>query len=126
IASPGVEGRTALFLSAGAIIGACAVWLVVLPLLRMAGVRRSSDDQQIASRVGKFFPGIRDRLLDALQLYEERERLQQNYSLELIDASFSDLYSQIAPMDFRQSVSGKSVRKLSMIAAFAIITFVPL
>jgi hypothetical protein len=106
----GTLGRT--LLASGAAVGCVALWawLTGPPLLRTIGLLASDDDLAVARRVGAHFPGIRDRLLDALQLYQEREALQEKYSPALIDASFADLYENIRPLAFTASVSTARLR----------------
>src|SRR2546422_1606140 len=101
----GIVGRTILFaIAAIGILGSIA-WFVGRPLLRAAGILKSADNASLALTVGKYFPQIHDRLLDAIQMYEQRESLKSNYSVELIDASFSDLYRQIEPLRFSDAVN---------------------
>lgn len=115
----GVTGRTFVFaVAAAGMLGAMA-WYVVRPLLRFAGILKSAGSALLAEKVGRHFPLVRDRLLDAIQLYEQRERLRPNYSLELIDASFDDLYRQIQPLDFSEAVNDFGVRKMGKIVMFA-------
>src|SRR5689334_8442662 len=94
IFSFGTPGRTAVFAVAAAGMLASLCWFVARPLLRFTGILKSAGSDVLAARVGDHFPEVRDRLLDAMQMYEHREVLQSNYSVDLIDASFTDLYRQ--------------------------------
>src|SRR5947209_862467 len=115
----GIVGRTILFVSAAfGILGSIA-WFVGRPLLRAAGILKSADNASLALTVGKYFPEIHDRLLDAIQIYEQREALKSNYSVDLIDASFSDLYRQIEPLRFTDAVHDFAVWKMGKVAVFA-------
>ncbi|HEV8538419.1 MAG TPA: DUF4175 family protein [Bacteroidota bacterium] len=124
IFSLGTFGRTILFSVSAASIAAAGGWFVVRPLLYSMGVLKSEDNHALASRVGGHFPHIRDRLIDALQMYEERERLQQHYSLSLIDASFSDLYENLQPLNFAEAVSNARVRRMRKIVTYAAAAFI--
>jgi len=115
----GIVGRTILFVIAAIGILGSIAWFVGRPLLRAAGILKSADNASLALTVGKYFPEIHDRLLDAIQIYEQREALKSNYSVDLIDASFSDLYGQIEPLRFSDAVNDFGVRKMGKIAVFA-------
>lgn len=108
----GTGGRTFLF--AAGLIGVLGTfaWLAGRPLLIVAGVLRSDPHDRIARIVGGHFPSIKDRLLDALQLYEGRERLGRNYAVSLIDASLEDLFRAIEPLNFPDAVDDRRLRAL--------------
>ncbi len=124
----GVPGRTLLFSAAALGFLGVSVWFVLRPILRLAGILRTAGTAEIAQRVGDHFPQVRDRLLDAIQMYEEREKLKSSYSVELIDASFSDLHRQIESLVFTEAVQDSAVRKMGKTVLFAfgifILTFV--
>lgn len=111
--------RTALVLLFVVVSFVSFLWFFARPLLRVSRLLPSWDDFLIARRVGDFFPNIRDRLLNLLQLRLEAQH-GTRYSLELIDASFQDLAETIRPVDFLQSVSiapaRRSLRNLSVVA----------
>ncbi|MFI5253252.1 MAG: DUF4175 family protein [Bacteroidota bacterium] len=115
----GTTGRTILFSSL--LTGAAAAFALFAarPLLRTLRILKSDSNETVANHVGRFFPQIRDRLLDALQMYEQRDALRGNYSLDLIDASFLDLYNSIQGLDFRESVSNIKVRAMGKLASYA-------
>ena len=80
-------------------------WMIVRPFLRLVGVLSSIVEDEIARDVGAFFPFIKDRLLNALQLAKEIDSASKFYSMELMDETFKDLTKEIQPLDFSQSVS---------------------
>lgn len=114
-----IVGRAVLFIGSTACIAAAFIWFAARPLLKLIGMLSSDHHWHVAEKVGDFFPHIRDRLLDAMQMYERREHLQQYYSTALIDASFADLYQQIQPLDFSQVVSSERVRKMKKFVSIA-------
>jgi hypothetical protein len=124
----GVTGRTLLIGAAAAGFTGISAWYVLRPILRLAGILRTAGTAEIARKVGDHFPQVRDRLLDAIQMYEEREKLKSSYSADLIDASFSDLHRQIQPLAFTEAVNDFAVRKMGKTVLFAfgvfILTFV--
>jgi hypothetical protein len=115
----GVTARTVIFLSAVCAIAGVTAWFLGRPLLRLAGVLGTTSDRDIAGRVGKHFPAIRDRLLDAIQMYEQRASLSAHYSVALIDASFTDLWEQIRSLNFSEALSDAGVRRLRKFVGYA-------
>jgi hypothetical protein len=87
------------------------VWYIVIPFLRLTGVLRNEPLQETARFIGKYFPDIKDRLIDAVQVYEDKERLQNHYSVELIDASFKDLFNAVSKLDFGEAIDESSIRR---------------
>ncbi|RPI06602.1 MAG: hypothetical protein EHM64_02365 [Ignavibacteriae bacterium] len=94
------------------------------PFLRLLGFLSSRSDASVAQRVGLFFPSIRDRLLNALQLAKNAEPDSTVYSAELIDESLKDFAAEIQPLDFITSVDSSRLslyrRWLMGIAALSI------
>ncbi|HMD13081.1 MAG TPA: DUF4175 family protein, partial [Bacteroidota bacterium] len=80
----------------------------------------------MAKTIGNFFPAIHDRLIDAIQMYQAKESLKQNYSLALIDASFVDLFQQIQGLNFSDAISNKRVYRIRkfVFSAFALFLLV--
>lgn len=121
------EARTALFFLSLSVLLFALIRFLVLPILRFFGFLPSHDDLALARLVGDSFPSVRDRLLNLLQLKQETER-GTRYSLDLIDASFHDLASVIAPLDFTESVNTQPARRAfrNLLTATAAVTLVML
>jgi hypothetical protein len=111
--------RTALFWLLVAACSGATVRFIALPLLKGAGLLSAETDEDIAEKIGRHSPEIRDRLLNGLQLLAERERAPAYYSPELIDAALLDLRAAYAPLDFLSVVSGATPRRLSRILGIA-------
>ncbi len=103
-------------------VGAIGVFIAP-PLLRLFGILTSESNHATALKVGKYFPHIRDRLLDAIQMYEKRDILGSYYSIDLIDASFNDLFTLIQPINFREAVSDAGIRKIRKFALYGVAVF---
>ena len=119
----GVTVRTVLFwtlLAGGALLLA---WKAGIPLLRLAHILPEETDMQTALEVGRTFPAVGDRLLNGLQLLEERRTQARSYSVELIDAALADLNRETAGLAFTDAVSflpaGRAARALGIAAACA-------
>lgn len=114
----GTLGRTLLAIGIAAAIALSAAWFIARPLLRIVRVLPRSSYSSLAVKAGDHFPAIKDRLLNALQLYESRDKLRPHYSLALIDAAFEDLFRQVKPLDFTDAVSGARVRTMRKFALY--------
>ncbi|MBR9978641.1 MAG: DUF4175 family protein, partial [Bacteroidetes bacterium] len=117
----GVEARTALFFGTtlAVLIGA---GLVLFPALRpfLSAAHRKSDDV-VAREVGNHFPDMRDRLLNALQVYREMRRERHaNYSPALVDAGFRDVADAFARLDLSPVVDVAPARRAMRNAAIAL------
>ncbi|MDI6766722.1 MAG: hypothetical protein QME52_07875 [Bacteroidota bacterium] len=123
IFSFGTLGRKLLFVLAIVVTTGSIGWFIVRPFLYAMGILKSADNYIIALKVGKHFPDIRDRLLNALEMYENKIKLQQHYSLPLIDASFNDLYEQIQPLNFLDAVDNLKIRRIRKFTTYAFSIF---
>jgi hypothetical protein len=111
-------GRTVIFIIGSVAVASACGWYFIRPLLIFLGLLPSPSNESIALRVGKHFPHIRDRLLDALQLYENKNLLTGHYSPTLIDASFADLFVQIEPLSFTKIIDPAPLRKTAKRTAY--------
>jgi hypothetical protein len=85
------------------VIGILSAWLLGRPLLKLLGFLTAESDEEIASVIGASFPQIKDHLRNGLGLLEERNR--GYYSLALLEAALTDLYTLFVPLDLRPVVS---------------------
>ncbi len=101
--------RTVFFTLGVVAYGTCAFWMVVLPMFKASGILEGDDDYVMAKRIGDFFPAIRDRLTNFLQLHEEASKAQSLYSFELLEASFKDLADAVRQVDFSRAVDDSMI-----------------
>ncbi len=74
------------------------IW-IIKPLIKLLDTRKQLSNLQAAKNIGNYFPGIRDKLLNTLQL-------KQSYgSTELIDAAINQNTNDFNQTDFSQAVS---------------------
>ncbi len=97
-------GRTVIFILFVLLFFGISIWKVGFPFLRLIGMLPSVAEDCTARHIGSFFPSIRDRLLNALQLAKNTESDSLVYSAELIDESLKDFAAEIQSLDFSQSV----------------------
>ncbi len=114
-------GRTVLFIVIVSFVGFLSIWYVGRRALRALGILRSTNDFELADRVGGFFPKIRDRLLNLLQLHQEIVAGKSLYSPELVDASFQDLAENIRDLDFTTTVDASPVRHSAKLLAVSVV-----
>ena len=122
----GVEGRTALFFaSLLAVLVGAGVFLVPALGPRFSHAKRKSEDA-VAREVGAFFPELRDRLLNALQVFREmRQDRHAAYSPALVDAGFKDVADAFDRLDLAPVVDTVPAKK-SLRSAFFALGFVAL
>jgi hypothetical protein len=86
-----------------------SVWLmitrIVIPLLKLLNIIKGIDDFDSAKKVGGFFPEVRDKLLNLLQL----QKLAGDSSL--IKASIDQKSEELGNVEFSKAVSLKSNRR---------------
>ncbi len=120
-------GRALIYFLACAGVSVTMLRWMGVPLLKLVKVLGVEDDDATARKVGLHFYPIRDRLLDALQMYRGRQSPATNYSVTLVDASFHDLYRDIRDLDFCESVSDGRLRwirkKVLYLLALAVCIF---
>jgi len=85
---------------------------VLPPILKILGLIRSKDDFELARFVWAKYPEIGDKLIDALQIYEQKFNPKAPYSIELIDSAFTQLANEILKVEWDKIDSSKPNRKL--------------
>jgi hypothetical protein len=92
-------------------IGAIS-YLIVLPLLKYFNVIGGRNYFYSANKVGKYFPEIKDDLLNAMQLVSS-DKSKTIYSTALLDAAFKNVYERAKPIKFESIVDFSKVKKLA-------------
>ncbi len=95
--------------------GMCAAigiifWLAGIPFARRLGVLRAETDLETAGRVGRAYPQVHDRLLNVVQLAQQRASASPYYSDELLDAALEDTRNDVASIDFSSIVDRGPLR----------------
>ena len=107
-------------------IGAIS-YLIILPLLRYFNVIGGRDYFYSANKVGKYFPEIKDDLINAMQLVS-KDKTNTLYSTSLLDAAFKNVYERAKPIKFESIVDLTKVKKLAkyfvFLFAFCVLLFV--
>lgn len=87
-----------LFSFVAAVVYVFVRW-IALPVSALTRLRRLLSDEQAAQQVGAYFPEIRDKLLNAIQLQH------QDRTNELIRASIDQRSQQLLSFRFREAVT---------------------
>jgi hypothetical protein len=99
----------------------------LIPYLKYIKLFRKTDYFKTAAKVGTKFPGVKDDLLNAMQLVSG-EKTGARYSVTLIDAAFYDVYNKIKNIDFTSIISFKKVKEtllyFSGVISFCVIMLV--
>ncbi len=101
--------------------------IYVLPaFLKFLGVIRSKSYFELADEVGRKYPQIGDKLLDALQIYEQKFNRPAYYSDELIESAFVQLGSEVLKYDWDRVDSSASRKIFSVSLSFLLILMIAL
>ena len=94
------------------------------PLLKLAGITKSIPFDELALRIGWYYPDVQDRLSNSLQLVTA-SKSTQGISRSLIEASFQEAYKASEGKDFNVIIDKKKFQKslLYMVGAL-LLTFV--
>ncbi len=99
-------GRLLLLVMLGVVsLGAC-LWFFVLPLLQ-----KQFNPDAIAKAVGEAFPNLKDRLINALQIY--REARENPFAV----AALTSVEKEAEPLRFEEAISFESAKKSGGVAA---------
>lgn len=124
----GAFTRTILVISAALAMLAGTAYFGGASILRRMGMRPRETEDSIAREIGEAQPLLRDRLLNALQIWREsRSRNAPPYSLALIDAGFEDAAGKFESLDIDpivdQRPSARALRICAVHAAIILLAF---
>jgi hypothetical protein len=97
----GTSARTTVLTVALLLTVAAFLWWVSRPLFAWLFQPNLPDNVHLALSIGDHFAHIKDRLADALQVFEKHRANPEGYSLELADASLRDIDAEMKEIDFR-------------------------
>ncbi|HDP67174.1 MAG TPA: hypothetical protein ENN20_01585 [Candidatus Marinimicrobia bacterium] len=84
---------------------------IILALLVRTNQMASFSNLKLARMLGNHFPGLGDRLLNGLQLYEMSQQRDSGFSLELADYSVQTVAGDIGNYNFTEIIPRKKLRK---------------
>lgn len=101
----GTGVRTLLFYSFISINAGIIGWFIVIPLLKLYRIGKVISHEQAAQIIGEHFDGVKDKLLNTLQLKELADTSPQN--LELIEAGINQKIESFKPVPFTSAIDLK-------------------
>ena len=108
-------GRGLLFWGGLSAVAAVTGWLVVRPLLKMAGLGKRIGHADAAKIIGRHFPEVSDKLLNLLQLMESSadgsDTSGQSDQSDLLLAAIEQKTAQLRPVPMLGAVDMKKNRK---------------
>jgi hypothetical protein len=98
--------RLAFFFGFLSIAGFALYKWVATPIIKLVDLKKQISDEEAATQIGKYFPNVSDKLLNALQL--KKLSTQQN---DLLLASINQKTSELSFVPFTEAVSFKENKK---------------
>ncbi len=121
-----VVGRTWIFWSA-LILAVAGFFGCTLPsLLIRLGIRTRATDDELATKIGKHYPTVHDRLVNVLQLMRPlttamRYDGPQNGSLQFAMAAFQTTYGSVREFDFNAIVDERPLRRSILLFVLSLV-----
>lgn len=106
----GITGRTILFWSSLGVALAAPAFLIFRPVSQKLGLQPRVSDDTLASRIGKHFTEVEDKLLNVFQLGRELATANTSSS-RFAEAAFVGTYSSVRNLDFNQILDEKPLRR---------------
>lgn len=120
--------RLILLISLITLFSIVVCFYFIVPLFNLIRFRKKMSNEQAAVLIGKFFPEIKDKLLNTLQLTNEIKNDSDN---ELLLATIEQRTQNLQPIKFSEAVNLKDNYKylkifgIAFIALASLIIFVP-
>ncbi len=113
--------RLILFVTLISIFSLVALFYFIIPLINLIRFRKKMSDKEAAVLIGKFFPEIKDKLLNTLQLTDE---ISNNSDNELLLATIEQRTKKLQAFNFSEAVNLKENYKYLKIfgVSFTILT----
>ena len=120
--------RLILFISLITSFSIVICFYFIIPLINLIRFRKKMSNEQAAVLIGKFFPEIKDKLLNTLQLTND---IKNNSDNELLLATIEQRTQKLQPIKFSEAVNIKDNYKylkvfgIAFIALASLIIFAP-
>ena len=95
------SGRKYLFYAQWLVLGIFFIFFILKPLLNLFGIQKKLTEEKAARIVGRFFPDIKDKLLNTLQLHKQADQS------DLIWASIEQKSEMLNQYQFSKAVDFK-------------------
>ena len=120
--------RLILFISLVTLFSTLVCIYFIIPLFNLIRFRKKMSNEQAAILIGRFFPEIKDKLLNTLQLTNE---VKNNSDNELLIATIEQRTKNMQPIKFSEAVNLKDNYKylkifgITFMALVLLVIFVP-
>ncbi len=116
------SGRTFLFYTYVVLALGVLVYYILIPLFKLYKIGESLSYEQAAKIVGNHFGGVKDKLLNTLQLYELKKEVPKE-QVELINASIGQRVDELEPVPFSAAVDFSENKKYLKYLVFPFFLF---
>ena len=120
--------RLILLISLITLFSLVVCFYFIIPLINLIRFRKKMSNEQAAVLIGKFFPEIKDKLLNTLQLTND---IKNNSDNELLLATIEQRTQNLQPIKFSEAVNLKENYKylkvfgIAFVALASLIIFAP-
>lgn len=104
--------RTIIFYFAITVVLLTSISLIIIPAFKILRLGKTISDSDAAVIIGNYFPEVSDKLLNTLQLNNDKKA----ENIDLLLASIEQKATELKPISFRKAVSFKSNIKFLKIA----------
>ncbi|MBN2011071.1 hypothetical protein JW960_17115 [candidate division KSB1 bacterium] len=118
--------RIVIDISAVVAIMVIALYHVGLPVFRILFRYYHPSLDNVAMRVGEIFPAVRDRLVNALQVYRNYSENKDHYAPDLVRLALDRVHEQTKDLDFFAIVNRKPISRGALQLIGTMVIVVPL
>ena len=115
--------RLILFISLAFIFSIITIFYFIIPIINLIRFKKKMSDKEAAVLIGNFFPEIKDKLLNTLQLTDD---VKNNSDNELLLATIEQRTKNLQPIKFSDAVNLKENYKYLKIFGIAFATLIAL
>ncbi len=114
--------RTVLFYSFIALAATTAVFSIIIPALKIAGLGKQLSNEEVARIIGKHFNQIDDKLLNLFELQKQLEK-GDYASYDILLAAIDSKVDNLKTYSFVQAIPVKKTKKIALWALLPIALF---
>ena len=120
--------RLVLFITLVSVFSVVSIFYFLIPIVNLIRFRKKMSDKEAAILIGRFFPEIKDKLLNTLQLADKIDDYSES---ELLVATIEQRTAELQPIRFSDAVDFKDNFKylrvfgLSILILITLIIFFP-
>ena len=115
--------RLILFITLISIFSLVSIFYFIIPTINLIRFRKKMSDKEAAVLIGKFFPEIKDKLLNTLQL---TDNINNNSNNELLIATIEQRTENLKTFNFSEAVNLKENYKYLKIFGVSFATLIAL